>query len=56
MLTLGIKNAVVFSFGITLDGKLADIIRRVVYIQRLPTLKHKLKVAKRWIFGGIKKH
>jgi NADH dehydrogenase len=52
MLTLGVKNAVVFSFGITLDGKLADIIRRGVYIQRLPTLKHKLQVAKRWIFGG----
>ncbi|WP_353930407.1 NAD(P)/FAD-dependent oxidoreductase [Okeanomitos corallinicola TIOX110] len=54
MLTLGVKNAVVFSFGITLDGKLAGIIRRGVYIQRLPTLKHKLQVAKRWIFGGKK--
>ncbi|MFM2060716.1 MAG: hypothetical protein RLZZ507_386 [Cyanobacteriota bacterium] len=55
MLTLGIKNAVVFSFGITLNGNLAGIIRRGVYIQRLPTLKHQLQVAKRWIFGGIKK-
>ncbi|MBD2628439.1 NAD(P)/FAD-dependent oxidoreductase [Trichormus variabilis] len=55
MLTLGIKNAVVYSFGITLDGNLARIIRRGVYIQRLPTLKHKLQVAKRWIVGGIKK-
>ncbi|MBK1986461.1 NAD(P)/FAD-dependent oxidoreductase [Sphaerospermopsis aphanizomenoides BCCUSP55] len=55
MLTLGIKNAVVFSFGITLDGSLARIIRRGVYIQRLPTLKHKLQVAKRWILEGIKK-
>lgn len=55
MLTLGIKNAVVFSFGITLDGNLAGIIRRGVYIQRLPTLKHKLQVAKKWIFGRVKK-
>lgn len=55
MLTLGIKNAVVSSFGITLDGNLARIIRRGVYIQRLPTFKHKIQVAKRWIFGGVKK-
>jgi demethylphylloquinone reductase len=55
MLTLGIKNAVVYSFGITLDGSLSSIIRRGVYIQRLPTLKHKLQVAKRWIFEGINK-
>ncbi len=55
MLTLGIKNAVIYSFGITLDGNLAGIIRTGVYIQRLPTLKHKIQVAKRWIFGGIKK-
>ncbi|MEA5550498.1 FAD-dependent oxidoreductase [Anabaena cylindrica UHCC 0172] len=55
MLTLGIKNAVVHSFGITLDGNLARIIRKGVYIQRLPTLKHKLQVAKRWIVGGMKK-
>jgi NADH dehydrogenase len=54
MLTLGVKNAVVFSFGITLDGKLAAIIRRGVYIQRLPTLKHKIQVAKKWIWGGMK--
>ncbi|NET00660.1 MAG: NAD(P)/FAD-dependent oxidoreductase [Sphaerospermopsis sp. SIO1G2] len=51
MLTLGVKNALVFSFGITLNGKLASIIRRGVYIQRLPTLKHKMQVAKRWILG-----
>ncbi|MTJ07678.1 NAD(P)/FAD-dependent oxidoreductase [Anabaena sp. UHCC 0204] len=55
MLTLGIKNAVIYSFGITLDGNLARIIRRGVYIQRLPTLKHKLQVAKRWIFGRMRK-
>ncbi|WP_016950947.1 NAD(P)/FAD-dependent oxidoreductase [Anabaena sp. PCC 7108] len=55
MLTLGIKNAVVYSFGITLHGNLAGIIRTGVYIQRLPTLKHKLEVAKRWIVRGMKK-
>ncbi len=55
MLTLGIKNAVVYSFGITLDGNLPSIICRGVYIQLLPTLKYKLQVAKKWIFGRIKK-
>jgi NADH:ubiquinone reductase (non-electrogenic) len=55
MLTLGIKNAVVSSFGITIDGNLGRIIRRGVYIQRLPTFNHKIQVAKRWVFGGVKK-
>lgn len=53
MLTLGTNNAVISSFGITLDGHLARIIRRGVYIQRLPTLKHRLQVAIRWLVSGI---
>ncbi|QLE56271.1 NAD(P)/FAD-dependent oxidoreductase [Nostoc sp. TCL26-01] len=53
MLTLGTNNAVVSSFGITIDGHLGRIIRRGVYIQRLPTFKHQLQVAMRWLINGI---
>lgn len=44
MLTLGINEAVVSSFGINLGGFLACLIRRLVYLQRLPTLRHRLQV------------
>jgi NADH dehydrogenase len=55
MLTLGINSAVVFSFGITLDGELARIIRRATYIQRLPTARHGLQVAWRWLVDGLRR-
>ncbi|KPQ39297.1 MAG: NADH dehydrogenase [Phormidium sp. OSCR] len=44
MLTLGIHNGVVHSFGLTLTGRLAHLIRSLTYIQRLPTLKQSLRV------------
>ena len=44
MLTLGIHRGVVHSFGITLNGRLGHLIRTLVYIQRLPTLKQSLSV------------
>ncbi|NMG57186.1 NAD(P)/FAD-dependent oxidoreductase [Geitlerinema sp. P-1104] len=44
MLTLGIRNSVVHSFGITLTGRLGHLIRTLVYIQRLPTLRQTLTV------------
>lgn len=53
MLTLGTNNAVVASFGMTIDGNLARIIRRAVYIHRLPTGKHQLQVAICWLVNGI---
>jgi demethylphylloquinone reductase len=46
MLTLGKGAAVVSSFGINLEGKLAAIMRRVVYIFRLPTARHRWQVLK----------
>lgn len=46
MLTLGKGAAVVSSFSINIEGALAAIIRRLVYIQRLPTLRHRLQVFK----------
>jgi len=45
MLTLGRDSAIVSSFGITLSGKLATIIRKIVYLHRLPTFRHRIRVA-----------
>ncbi|EKV00777.1 NADH dehydrogenase, FAD-containing subunit [Leptolyngbya sp. PCC 7375] len=56
MLALGKGTAGVWSFGISLGGKLGGIIRRAVYIHRLPTNRHRLKVARRalrQIFAGL---
>jgi len=47
MLTLGLGEAGLWSFGLTLGGPLAAIARRVVYIFRMPTRHHQLKVARR---------
>jgi NADH:ubiquinone reductase (non-electrogenic) len=49
MLTLGKKRAIVWSFGVTIGGKLGDIIRRLVYILRLPTQRQKIKVLQHWL-------
>jgi NADH dehydrogenase len=48
MLTLGIRSAIISSFGVNLDGRLADISRRFIYILRLPTQRHKTQVLKHW--------
>ncbi|MEO1386875.1 MAG: NAD(P)/FAD-dependent oxidoreductase [Cyanobacteria bacterium J06634_6] len=47
MITLGIGNAGLHSFGITLGGRLAALIRRGVYVFRMPTRRHQLKVGRR---------
>lgn len=49
MLTLGRKRAIVSSFGLNIGGKLADVIRRFIYILRLPTKKQKIKVLQHWL-------
>lgn len=46
MLTLGMNAAVVSSFGLNLEGPLAAIARQAVYLQRLPTLRHRLQVVR----------
>jgi demethylphylloquinone reductase len=35
--------------GINLDGPLAYIARRLVYLYRFPTLEHQLKVGFSWL-------
>lgn len=49
MMTLGTDNATLAGFGITLEGNLAHIVRRLAYLYRMPTLEHQLKVGVSWI-------
>lgn len=49
MMTLGIDNATLTGLGIKLDGPFANLARRLVYLYRMPTLDHQLKVAFNWI-------
>ncbi len=49
MMTLGNDNAVLSGLGIKLDGPLAYIARRLVYLYRFPTLEHQLKVGFSWL-------
>ncbi|PPT06736.1 NADH dehydrogenase [Geitlerinema sp. FC II] len=53
MMTLGKHNGVTHSFGIHLDGALGNFVRRLVYLQRLPTLRHSLRVLWHWLTVAI---
>jgi demethylphylloquinone reductase len=49
MITLGTENATFTGLGMSLDGSLAYLTRRLAYLYRMPTLEHKLKVGLSWI-------
>lgn len=49
MMTLGDDNAVLSGLGLQFDGPLAYLTRRLVYLYRLPTLEHQLKVGFNWL-------
>ncbi|AFY76164.1 NADH dehydrogenase, FAD-containing subunit [Pleurocapsa sp. PCC 7327] len=49
MMTLGIDNATISGLGVKLEGIPAYILRRLIYLYRLPTLKHQLNVGLNWI-------
>ena len=49
MMTLGTNKATIEGLGLKLDGPAAYIARRLVYLYRLPTLKHQLTVGFNWI-------
>ncbi len=49
MMTLGTANATINGLGLKLDGPAAYIARRLIYLYRLPTLKHQLTVGFNWI-------
>jgi demethylphylloquinone reductase len=49
MMALGSNNAVLSGLGIQLDGPIAYLARRLVYLYRLPTLEHQVKVGLNWL-------
>jgi demethylphylloquinone reductase len=49
MMTLGTHNATINGLGLKLDGPMAYVARRLIYLYRLPTLKHQLTVGFNWI-------
>jgi demethylphylloquinone reductase len=53
MLTLGIDEATISGLGLQLEGVLAHLTRRLVYLYRLPTLKHQIAVGLNWITQPI---
>ncbi|MEM1168480.1 MAG: NAD(P)/FAD-dependent oxidoreductase [Cyanobacteria bacterium P01_H01_bin.35] len=53
MMALGLDNATLTSLGVKLDGQIANLARRLVYLYRLPTLEHQIKVGFNWIVNPI---
>ncbi len=53
MMALGLDNATLTSLGVKLDGQIAHLARRLVYLYRLPTLEHQIKVAFNWMINPI---
>ena len=53
MMTLGMDNATINGLGLKLDGPMAYVARRLIYLYRLPTLKHQLTVGLNWITQPI---
>lgn len=53
MMTLGVNNAAINGLGLKLDGPFAYVARRLIYLYRLPTLKHQLTVGLNWITQPI---
>lgn len=49
MMTLGNNNATLSGLGLQLDGPLAYLARRLVYLYRLPTFDHQVQVGLSWV-------
>jgi demethylphylloquinone reductase len=49
MMALGNNGATLSGLGIQLDGQMAYLARRLVYLYRLPTLNHQIQVGLNWI-------
>lgn len=49
MLSLGMDTAVLSSMGITLSGPMGYLARRLIYLVRMPTLDHQLRVGWNWM-------
>jgi NADH:ubiquinone reductase (non-electrogenic) len=53
IMALGTDDATISGMGLNLDGNLAYLARRLIYLYRLPTLKHQLAVGFNWITQPI---
>jgi NADH dehydrogenase len=53
MIVLGNKNAAVSSLGIQIEGQLAYIARRLIYLHRLPTQKKQLIIGTNFILKSL---
>ncbi len=51
MLSLGIGNASITGYGITLSGPLAFEIRRLAYLMRMPSFSLSLRSTGSWLFS-----
>ncbi|MGD1873926.1 MAG: NAD(P)/FAD-dependent oxidoreductase [Mastigocoleus sp.] len=49
IMSLGKDNATLTSLGIKMEGTLGYVARRLIYLYRLPTLEHQLKVGFNWL-------
>ena len=49
IMSLGTDNATLAGMGIKLDGPFAHAARRLIYLYRMPTLDHQIKVGLNWI-------
>jgi demethylphylloquinone reductase len=49
MMTLGTDNATLSGLGLQLNGVPAHVARRMIYLFRMPTLEHQLKVGFSWM-------
>jgi demethylphylloquinone reductase len=54
MMSLGTDNATLAGLGVKLDGPLAHVARRLVYLYRMPTLDHQIKVGLNWIVQPLR--
>jgi demethylphylloquinone reductase len=49
MMTLGTDNATLSGLGLQLNGLPAHVARRMIYLFRMPTLEHQVKVGMSWM-------
>ncbi len=49
MMSLGSSSATLTGLGVTLNGPLAHVARRLVYLSRMPTLEHQMRVGFNWM-------
>ncbi len=54
MLALGIGSGTIYSFGILLSGRIADMLRKSVYLTRMPTFRHQFAVARYWVLQTLR--